>query len=387
MNPTIPSAPPSYDGHSGHDGHGGHGGHPSYKRNGVYTGYTQNEINGHDYIPKTAIDNPHFHNIRKVSVCSNLEHRNNSLRIPRNNNHSYINYKQNFIDNSDNIDNTNTNSIDNLNYSPEVKLDLVIKKYNIHHLFSEHMSVLKNYKLVLCVDDSSSMNNAIIESNNGCVLSRYEEIKTIIDMLINITKIYDNDGLDVHFLNKNPVYNITDYGSVKHILDKIPSGHTPLRHITKGIFHHYKYIDKPLLLIVVTDGLPTDNNGNENLEAYINLLKKRNCDTNFISFLSCSEIEEDVHYLKKLSKNIENVSFLNTYNKENKIITSIKGASYRYTRGDHLARLLLTPIIEKIDIVDELRLYKYDDTNQNKHLKRHRNKRKRVKKKKECIIL
>ena len=331
--------------------------------------------------------------------CYNINSNNQrSLNIRRNtDNIRKINYSSDLNNNLEFVDNTygfNAHTRNSLlldlnidNLTSEEKLDFIIRKYNIHHLFSEHMSILKNYKIILCVDDSSSMNKSIVESSSDNVITRIDEVKIIIDMLINITKIYDEEGLDIHFLNKNPLFNVRNYEHIQNIIDRVPSGHTPLRHIVKGIFHYYKYYEKPILLVIATDGLPTDNKGNENLVPFVELLKKRDHDRYYVSFLSCSEVEEDMHYLTKLNKDIEHLSILNTYNKENNIITTIKGASYRYTKGDHLARLLLTPIVKNIDIVEELGLYKYKKRSIKK-LRRHKNKRKRVNKKNfDCIIL
>ena len=274
----------------------------------------------------------------------------------------------------------------------EDKIKNIMEVYNIHNLFCENLSVLKDYKIVLCVDDSSSMNDPIIDTpiQNIQNPTRYDEIKTIIRMLIDMALIYDDDGLDLYFLNKNPIFDIKNYLYVEPILNKRPEGHTPLKHITKQIFQKYKFNSKPVLLIIATDGIPTDNKGNEDLVNYINCLKKRNSEQYYVSFLSCSNKKEDIYYLKKLNKDIDHLSVLDNYSSEKNLITDIKGRTYRYTLGDHIARLLLTPIADRIDIIEELELLKYKPVLKNPKSARFKHKQRRVrqrKNKEQCIIL
>ena len=374
---TVPSAPPSYDTvlHPNLVVH-----HQSYPIS--IPNIHNNEYNG-------------FINNRKISDMSTISENSINTIHGVNGMDSINNYNYGFKNRGSSVI---SNRVINPNLDEEGKFRNIMETYNIHHLFCENLSVLKDYKIVLCVDDSSSMNEPIIDTpiQNIQNPTRYDEIKTIIRMLIDIALIYDNDGLDMYFLNKNPVFDIKNYLYIEHILNKAPEGHTPLRHITRQIFQKYKYNSKPVLLIVATDGIPTDNNGNEDLINFISCLKKRNVDNYYVSFLACSNRKEDIYYLKKLNKDIENLSVLDNYSSEKNLITNVKGRTYRYTLGDHIARLLLTPIAGRIDIIEELELIKYKPDLKNPKSARFKQKQKRVRnsranynrqKKNDCTIL
>lgn len=388
-NIVIPSAPPSLD--LQHQFNGAPPSYDIYPPNKKFRVVDNNNFeqinnnsygrNSYDYQPDNSIIDINHNSNRSNSICNGILSTHTTNQI---------------IDIGKNQD-LYRNNMNLTNQSIEDKLNYLTSKYNIHDLFTEHLSVLKHYKIVLCVDDSSSMNESIVDTPNLIDSfkspSRYDEIKSIIKILIDMALIYDNDGLDLYFLNKNPVYDIKKYRQIEHILDKTPGGHTPLKHITKQIFLKYKYEIKPVLVVFATDGIPTDINGNEKLVEFVECLKKRNKEKYYLSFLSCSNRDEDNYYLKKLNKDIDNLSVLDTYSKEKNIITNIKGRSFRYTLGDHIARLLLTSIVEKIDIIEELNLLKYTPSQKNKKSQRFRNKQTRIRKRRnnknrgECTIL
>jgi hypothetical protein len=331
--------------------------------------------NSYDYQPDNRIIDINHNSNRSNSICNGV------LSTPNRNQIIDIEKNQNLYRN-------------NIIQTAEDKLNYLTTQYNIHELFTEHLSLLKNYKIVVCLDDSSSMNESIVSTpnlvNSFKSPTRYDEIKSIIKIIIDMSMIYD-EGIDLYFLNKNPVYDITNYKQIEYILNKTPGGHTPLKHIAKQIFLKYKYETKPVLVVFATDGIPTDINGNEKLVEFVECLKKRNTEKYYLSFLSCSDRDEDNYYLKKLNKNTDNLSVLDTYSSEKNIITNIKGRSFRYTLGDHIARLLLTPIVEKIDIIEELNLLKNAPSQKNSKSKRFRNKQTRVRKNRknggECSIL
>lgn len=129
---------------------------------------------------------------------------------------------------------------------------------------------LKKYDTVLVVDDSLSMKYE----------NRWKEARSALAELASVAAKYDTDGLTIHFLN-SPVVgrNIKSSRDVKRLFDDqtLTSG-TPIGATLQRIaLGHMKRIDeakgypkdgdgasnvplvKPLNLIVITDGAPTDD--------------------------------------------------------------------------------------------------------------------------------
>lgn len=91
------------------------------------------------------------------------------------------------------------------------------------------------------------------------------------DALMTITPIctaHDADGIDIHFLNQpdSPTYeNVTSPATVQEIFQTVkPGGSTPtgskLLEIFQKYFKNYKAgVTKPMNIICITDGEPTDD--------------------------------------------------------------------------------------------------------------------------------
>jgi len=115
---------------------------------------------------------------------------------------------------------------------------------------------LNELKLVLLVDDSMSMDGP-----------RWTDAREALASVADIAAKHDSDGLDVYFLN-NPIFrtNIRDGQSVKQLFDAVtPNGQTPTGEKLEEIFNKYiplledrRRSHKPIVIIVITDGVPTD---------------------------------------------------------------------------------------------------------------------------------
>jgi uncharacterized protein YegL len=89
------------------------------------------------------------------------------------------------------------------------------------------------------------------------------------DALMTITPIctaHDADGIDIHFLNhKEPYPNVTSPTRVREIFQTVkPGGGTPtgfkLQELFEAYFEHYEpKVTKPMNIICITDGAPTDD--------------------------------------------------------------------------------------------------------------------------------
>ncbi|WWC95787.1 hypothetical protein V866_002653 [Kwoniella sp. B9012] len=128
------------------------------------------------------------------------------------------------------------------------------------------LEILKEYDTVFLIDDSSSMKGR-----------RWTEARTSLMGVADIAARYDQDGIDVKFLNSRKEGNGLRTGNqVMQLFEAVkPSGATPtgqrLENIlreymislergnrTSGMFSKNPGV-KPMNLIVITDGAPTDD--------------------------------------------------------------------------------------------------------------------------------
>ena len=123
----------------------------------------------------------------------------------------------------------------------------------------DRYAFLSSFDTLIIVDDSGSMAG-----------SRWNETARALESITPICTSHDLDGVDICFLNHpdNPYYhNITSAATVKEIFSQVrPGGSTPtgqrLWQILKSYLSKYKANPsgtKPLNIIVITDGEPSDD--------------------------------------------------------------------------------------------------------------------------------
>ncbi|KAK6497475.1 hypothetical protein TWF481_011883 [Arthrobotrys musiformis] len=118
---------------------------------------------------------------------------------------------------------------------------------------------LRDFDTVVVVDDSGSMSGG-----------RWNQTAAALSAVVPIITFYDSDGIDVYFLNapdRPHNHNIRTPAQVMEIFSTVkPQGSTPTGRALKRILEPYmeKYERnpnrvKPLNIIVITDGVPTDD--------------------------------------------------------------------------------------------------------------------------------
>jgi len=73
----------------------------------------------------------------------------------------------------------------------------------------------------------------------------------------------DSSGVDIYFLNRDPVLNVTNAQTARHIFNSPPSGLTPLVPALRRILaaKRSQAYEKKLLILIATDGYSL-NDGN-----------------------------------------------------------------------------------------------------------------------------
>ena len=139
-----------------------------------------------------------------------------------------------------------------------------------------------------------------VDGTNGTL---WDELRTIVQIVIEIGTVFDSNGVDVHFLNRPPMQNVTDSRQVVESFSQRPQGLTPLMPALRRIFQlsaSKPGSDKRLLVFVATDGAPTDANGNVDIQSLENLMRhERQANTTYVTFLACTDDEQSVAYLSQ----------------------------------------------------------------------------------------
>lgn len=122
---------------------------------------------------------------------------------------------------------------------------------------------LGDFDTILLIDDSGSMAGG-----------SWREVATVLETIAPICTVWDADGIDIHFLNKpdNKEFgNVTSAAAVQRIFREVePHGATPIGRRLHAILSPYiknvrsctyskNELPKPMNIIVITDGIPTDD--------------------------------------------------------------------------------------------------------------------------------
>jgi hypothetical protein len=225
--------------------------------------------------------------------------------------------------------------------SPRRTLIDILHEHHCHDVFMEDLQTLKDFDIVMICDDSGSM--AYLA---GPGKTRWEELKEVVKTVVEIACCLDDDGIELIFLNRPGMKNVSSAKQVKSLFKAGPSGGTPLTEAVNKAFA--ALADKPLLVLLATDGVPN------NLASFTEALAKRDSSRIFVSILACSDNDSEIGYLNQLDDEIPNLDVLDDYISERNEVHKVKGA-VDYTFGDHCARMLLGPVFPKYDNLDSMK--------------------------------
>ena len=232
---------------------------------------------------------------------------------------------------------------------PESKFDRLVKLHELKPPIPQQLrDVLTKCKVVLLCDDSHSMNLFVTEEGANAFTpkktTRWTELMKLASVVIEFVTAVNDNGLDIHFLNRKSVYNVVDMTGLQQVFSKGPSGSTPLIGSLQRIHNEYKYNlgEKQLLIVVVTDGEPTDGNRDNLYWTLSNITAGGNV---HISFAECTDNEEDMEYLDAWDGRIRNFDNTDDYREELRRVKQTKGQSFKFTYEDYVIKILLATFI------------------------------------------
>ena len=162
------------------------------------------------------------------------------------------------------------------------------------------------------------------------------------------------DGIDLYFLNRPGFNRVASSAQVAAAFGPPPSGFTPLAAaVTRILVEKASVIaEKKLLLVIATDGEPTNTNGQVDIPGFASVLQGRHANV-FVSIIACTDDEDSVGYLNKFDRSIPHLDVTDDFQSERSEIQRAQGAAFRFSFGDYVVKSLLGSIDNYFDHLDE----------------------------------
>ena len=233
-------------------------------------------------------------------------------------------------------------------------MDAIHKDLHIRSRYDEHLQALEDFEIVIVCDDSGSMVTRVKSTRK----TRWEELCHIVKKVLQIAVRFDPTGIDIYFLNGGKFLKVKNPEQVDSVFARKPIGHTPLVPILRDIFQSSAASprrDKKLLVLVATDGKPTNEEGEDDVDKFEELMNVvRNAETTYVSFLLCTDDANSMKYLKKWDRNMAHVDVTDDYDSELvRIRKCQEDENFPFTKDDYIVKALIGSIIPDIDLLNE----------------------------------
>ena len=164
------------------------------------------------------------------------------------------------------------------------KLQQLAQQHEIRSDWIVRLRQLENFCITLLCDDSGSM--ATLTSSGGSSagnpyarqITRWDELRNTVSILVQLVTALDPSGCcDIYFLNRPPMLGVSDAAQVQVAFARPPQGFTPLTRALMQIVHDkaQALAERKLLLIIATDGQPTDDGGNARIPEFLQALMQK----------------------------------------------------------------------------------------------------------------
>ncbi|AYV83947.1 MAG: hypothetical protein Hyperionvirus14_36 [Hyperionvirus sp.] len=241
------------------------------------------------------------------------------------------------------------------------RYNLLVKQYELKADVAEQLKqVLSKCEVVLLCDDSSSMGNAIAEENTDPFApkrsTRWLELKRLASKIIEFVTAINAEGLDIHFLNRTPILNVTTTTGLQNVFNIAPDGDTPLIGALWNLYRDKasKKRQKELLIIVITDGEPTDASRQDLYNTLIEITKDG---ITHVSFAECTDQSDDMEYLDAWDGLIRNFDNTDDYREELARVKNIQGFTFKFDYNDYVIKILLATFVRWYFNLDQVRVF------------------------------
>lgn len=233
------------------------------------------------------------------------------------------------------------------------KLEAVLARFEITIADANELVVLQDYEMVIIADDSGSMSRsaepAQMRQLGKPVKSRWGELCETIGEIVEIASCFDETGVDVYFLNRQPLLGVkhaTDVGFTT-AFQAPPRGGTPLTETLQRVAQKCGE-EQNTLLFILTDGEP--NGGKDPFIKMVRDVVSRHRVR--IQIMACTSEEDEIGWLNDLDHQLGEVDVTDDFYSE-KAEVMAAGIAPRFTRGDWCMKAMLGPVSAKFDAWDE----------------------------------
>ena len=246
----------------------------------------------------------------------------------------------------------------------------ICDRHEINPTFASKMRILEGFKIVIVCDDSGSMNeiaNSGFTGNNpyGKKPTRWDELKITVGMIIDIAATLSPNGVDIYFLNRDGLLNVTNRDQIKQFFVNKPTGGTPIVATLRKIYNHK--IDHKRLVVLATDGCPTNSAGNSDIASFKNVLRNERGSRDYMTIIACTDDDSTMAYLNNWDKRIPRLDVVDDYGNEKHEILNVQGHNFPFSYGDYVVKCLLGSIDPWFDSLDEVRIGSYNSNKNGEH--------------------
>ncbi|CAF0967654.1 unnamed protein product [Rotaria sp. Silwood1] len=228
------------------------------------------------------------------------------------------------------------------------KFDEFINRYEINPSFAEKLYGLRGCEIVFICDDSGSMSAPVGEVTNPREKqrTRWDELKQTVSIVVDLASVLDPDGVDVYFLNREPMLHVRSGSELENIFAMEPE-------VLKDKRNHI--YERKLLILIATDGIPTDDRERTDIHTLEHVLKNERTPTNQIpvTIIACTDDQECIGYLNNWDKKIPNLDVVDDYRTERNEVQAYRGKHFPFSFGDYIVKILMGSIDSWFDNWDE----------------------------------
>ena len=229
-------------------------------------------------------------------------------------------------------------------------------RHSISPLFASKLRSLEAFDIVLVLDDSSAMAARLHPSAaSTSALTRWDELRATVQLLVDLAATVDKDGVDLFFLNRPPAMRVAHASAVEDAFAPPPSGHAPIASTLERVMQvkgagHVE--GKRLLIVILSAGEPTDEDGRTDIVRLSAVLDARP-PTVWTSFVACTDDRDVLAYLNTWDRVKPRLDVTDDYASERAEVLQAQGVSFPFSRGDYLVKLLLGAVDPDIDALDQ----------------------------------
>ena len=225
------------------------------------------------------------------------------------------------------------------------KLRVLAQRFEIRPDFVARLRALEGFTIVMICDDSGSMNTPVDAAPGASPFAaratRWSELCETVGVVCELATALSDRGVDVHFLNRPPMLGVTQAQQLQVAFTHAPpQGFTPLTRALRHVLELSREAlrERKLLVMIATDGQPTDDGGNVDIPSFLSLLlsKPARC---YVQIMACTDDAESVAYLNEADRDIERLDVSDDFRSERKEVQRAQ-ASYcgRLARAHARAR-------------------------------------------------